>query len=125
MQFSDIYVQVRHRSRSMEAPRVEGEGREDPSLRRESRHCFWNQVLKLIAFFFFFREFSFCSLKVKNGFYCFECCCLKGEIFFRNPEEIPWGQVGADYVVESTGVFTDKEKAAAHLKVCLFSFIYL
>ncbi|XP_050233737.1 glyceraldehyde-3-phosphate dehydrogenase, cytosolic [Mercurialis annua] len=35
---------------------------------------------------------------------------------FRNPEEIPWGQAGADYVVESTGVFTDKDKAAAHLK---------
>ncbi|RWW75892.1 hypothetical protein BHE74_00016079 [Ensete ventricosum] len=35
----------------------------------------------------------------------------------RNPEEIPWGESGADYVVESTGVFTDKDKAAAHLKV--------
>ncbi|KAG2626160.1 hypothetical protein PVAP13_3KG325100 [Panicum virgatum] len=30
---------------------------------------------------------------------------------FRNPEEIPWGEAGADYVVESTGVFTDKDKA--------------
>ncbi|KAJ6808587.1 putative glyceraldehyde-3-phosphate dehydrogenase 2, cytosolic [Iris pallida] len=34
----------------------------------------------------------------------------------RNPEEIPWGETGAEYVVESTGVFTDKDKAAAHLK---------
>ncbi|KAG5527105.1 hypothetical protein RHGRI_028129 [Rhododendron griersonianum] len=37
----------------------------------------------------------------------------------RIPEEIPWGEAGADYVIESTGVFTDKDKAAAHLKVCL------
>ncbi|CAL5185701.1 unnamed protein product [Lathyrus oleraceus] len=34
----------------------------------------------------------------------------------RNPEEIPWGEAGAEYVVESTGVFTDKTKASAHLK---------
>lgn len=34
----------------------------------------------------------------------------------RNPEEIPWAETGAEYVVESTGVFTEKEKAAAHLK---------
>jgi glyceraldehyde 3-phosphate dehydrogenase len=33
-----------------------------------------------------------------------------------NPEEIPWGACGADYVVESTGVFTAHEKAALHLK---------
>ncbi|XP_044331132.1 glyceraldehyde-3-phosphate dehydrogenase 2, cytosolic-like [Triticum aestivum] len=34
----------------------------------------------------------------------------------RNPEEIPWAAAGAEYVVESTGVFTDKDKAAAHIK---------
>ncbi|MBS4784886.1 MAG: type I glyceraldehyde-3-phosphate dehydrogenase [Clostridiales bacterium] len=33
-----------------------------------------------------------------------------------NPEEIPWSECGADYVVESTGVFTSSEKAMAHLK---------
>ena len=31
--------------------------------------------------------------------------------------EIPWGEVGADFVVESTSVFTDKDKAFMHLKV--------
>ena len=31
------------------------------------------------------------------------------------PEEIPWGQVGAEFVCESTGVFTDVAKAQAHL----------
>jgi hypothetical protein len=29
---------------------------------------------------------------------------------YRNPEEIPWGDAGADYVVESTGVFTTIDK---------------
>jgi glyceraldehyde 3-phosphate dehydrogenase len=32
------------------------------------------------------------------------------------PEEIPWSACGAEYVVESTGVFTDTGKASAHLK---------
>ncbi len=31
-----------------------------------------------------------------------------------NPAEIPWGECGADYVVESTGIFTTTEKASAH-----------
>lgn len=33
-----------------------------------------------------------------------------------NPVEIPWGECGATYVVESTGVFRTTEKASAHLK---------
>lgn len=33
-----------------------------------------------------------------------------------NPEEIPWGEVGAEYICESTGVFTEVAKASAHMK---------
>jgi glyceraldehyde 3-phosphate dehydrogenase len=34
----------------------------------------------------------------------------------KDPTAIPWGSVGADIVCESTGVFTDAEKASLHLK---------
>jgi glyceraldehyde 3-phosphate dehydrogenase len=34
----------------------------------------------------------------------------------KNPAAIPWGELGADVVIESTGVFTDGEKAKAHLE---------
>ena len=34
----------------------------------------------------------------------------------RDPENLPWGQEGAEIVIESTGIFTAKEKAALHLK---------
>lgn len=33
----------------------------------------------------------------------------------KNPADIPWGSHGVDVVIESTGFFTDKDKAAAHL----------
>ena len=33
----------------------------------------------------------------------------------RNPADLPWGALGADIVIESTGHFTDATKAAAHI----------
>jgi glyceraldehyde 3-phosphate dehydrogenase len=33
----------------------------------------------------------------------------------REPGNLPWGDLGAEVVVESTGFFTDRDKAAAHL----------
>ena len=39
----------------------------------------------------------------------------------REPADIPWGDYGAEYVVESSGVFTTKDKASAHLKVLLIA----
>ena len=33
----------------------------------------------------------------------------------RNPADLPWGELGVDVVIESTGFFTDRAKAAAHL----------
>ena len=34
----------------------------------------------------------------------------------RNPADLPWGDLGVDVVVESTGIFTDRPKAAMHLE---------
>jgi len=34
----------------------------------------------------------------------------------KDPAQIPWGEAGADYVCESTGVFTSSDKAAAHIQ---------
>ena len=33
----------------------------------------------------------------------------------RDPNNLKWNEVGAEYIVESTGLFLDKEKASAHL----------
>ncbi|GGB33992.1 glyceraldehyde-3-phosphate dehydrogenase [Flexivirga endophytica] len=33
----------------------------------------------------------------------------------RDPAKLPWGELGADVVIESTGIFTDAEKAKVHI----------
>lgn len=35
----------------------------------------------------------------------------------RDPKALPWGAMGVDVVLESTGIFTDASKAAMHLKL--------
>lgn len=39
--------------------------------------------------------------------------CVKAT---RTPAELPWGKLGVEYVIESTGLFTESDKAAGHLK---------
>src|SRR5436190_4061559 len=34
----------------------------------------------------------------------------------RDPAALPWGELGIDVVIESTGLFTDRESAAKHLE---------
>ena len=34
----------------------------------------------------------------------------------RDPKALPWGSLGVDLVIESTGIFTDRDKAAMHLE---------
>jgi glyceraldehyde 3-phosphate dehydrogenase len=34
----------------------------------------------------------------------------------KDPAELPWGDMGVDIVLESTGIFTDAEKARAHIR---------
>ncbi|KAH1249321.1 Glyceraldehyde-3-phosphate dehydrogenase GAPC2, cytosolic [Glycine max] len=61
-------------------------------------------------------KFKNCEIKIKDSKTLLLGSSPVTVFGIRNPEEIPWGEAGADYVVESTGVFTDKDKAAAHLK---------
>ena len=49
------------------------------------------------------------SLLIVNGKHIRVTAC-------RDPKEINWGAVGAEYVVESTGLFLTKEKAQAHIE---------
>lgn len=55
------------------------------------------------------------TVEVRDGNLVIDGCTVK--VFQqRDPAQIPWGDVGAEIVVESTGVFTDAEKARAHLR---------
>ena len=48
-----------------------------------------------------------------------ECIIVDGKhikvLAQRDPADLPWGELGVEVVVESTGFFTDGEKAAAHI----------
>ena len=48
-----------------------------------------------------------------------DCLVVDGKklkiMSYKDPAQIPWADLGVDIVVESTGVFTDKEKAEVHI----------
>jgi glyceraldehyde 3-phosphate dehydrogenase len=54
------------------------------------------------------------TVEVEGGDIVIDGDCLK-VLSERDPSKLPWGDMGIDIVVESTGVFTDREKAALHL----------
>lgn len=56
----------------------------------------------------------FCILQVSDGNLVVDGTTI--HVFTsKDPAEIPWASKGADYVCESTGVFTTTEKAKAHV----------
>lgn len=55
------------------------------------------------------------DIKVKDG--KLYCDTLEINVFAeKDPEKLPWEALGIDLVVESTGVFTDRESASKHIK---------
>jgi glyceraldehyde 3-phosphate dehydrogenase len=55
------------------------------------------------------------EVKVSNGGFSVDGKEIK-KLDVREPAEIPWGEHGIDIVIESTGIFTAREAAAAHLR---------
>jgi glyceraldehyde 3-phosphate dehydrogenase len=55
------------------------------------------------------------NVKVENGFLVVDGQKIRLTAE-KNPENLKWNEVGADYIHECTGHFTEKEKASTHLK---------
>jgi glyceraldehyde 3-phosphate dehydrogenase len=54
------------------------------------------------------------TVEVKEGAMVVNGKTIK-HLMFRNPAELPWGQLGVQIVIESTGIFTEKEQVVNHL----------
>lgn len=59
---------------------------------------------------------SQCLEELRNDVLWLQCLFF---LFRRDPANIKWGEAGAEYVVESTGVFTTTEKASVRTQSCL------
>ena len=55
------------------------------------------------------------EIKVEEGAFVVNGKTIKS-FSNANPEELPWGELGVDVVLECTGFFVKKEKAEAHIK---------
>ncbi len=55
------------------------------------------------------------TVEVKEGALVIDGDEIKA-LSVRNPEELPWGELGVDIVIESTGIFRDYDGASKHIK---------
>ncbi|MCU0512715.1 MAG: type I glyceraldehyde-3-phosphate dehydrogenase [Anaerolineae bacterium] len=55
------------------------------------------------------------TVEVKDGALVVDGDEIKA-LSVKDPAQLPWGAMGVDIVIESTGIFTDKDKAALHLQ---------
>lgn len=95
-----------------------------------ARAAFGNKDVKIVAINDPFIDLEYMVYMFKydstHGKFNGEVCAKDGKLVIngnaisvhgqRDPSQIPWAADGADFVVESTGVFTTIEKASAHLK---------